>query len=249
MNKLNQQPPESVFVMTKDDGKSEKTISNLIKKKKIAAIIPLRAHVNGSIDQNEVLLRRCIDAVRSSKYISHIVVTADDAELLKQAEEFSDVIQILRPEHLSRPEVRVTQVLQYTLETLSNDGFYPDIIVPAEVTYPFRPDGLFDDIIEMLVRDEFETVIAGIAEYRSCWKKEKSGLRFIMDVSKPRKDRNPLYFGLPSLAAASLTTTIENGLRYGKKLGIYEVNDPFASIEIRTVEQLKKIADKLYWPI
>lgn len=214
----------------------------------IAAIVPLRLTVADTIDMNETLIRKCADAIRESAYIDRIVITADHPKLFKMADRFGDAIKLLRPETLSHKSVRVHDVLKFTLDELNQQEYHPDLLMPVEITYPFRPHGIFDNIIEMLISNEYDTVIAGVAEYRICWKKEKNGFKNITDLSLPRSERIPLHVGLPSLASAIYPGIVRQGRRYGDRIGIYEIDDPFAAIEIRTPEQLKSIAQKFYWP-
>lgn len=218
-------------------------------KLEIAAIVPLRSTFTDTIDMNETLIRKCADAIQDSAYIDRVVITADHPDLFKMADRFGgDAIKLLRPESLSKQAVRVHDVLKFTLDHLNQQEYHPDLLLPVEITYPFRPKGIFDHIIEMLIKNDYDTVIAGVAEYRVCWKKEKSGFKNVTDLTLPRSERIPLHIGLPSLACAIYPEIVRQGRRYGDKIGIYEVDDPFAPIEIRTPEQLKSIANRLYWP-
>lgn len=214
----------------------------------VTAIIPLRAHYNATIDLNETLIRRCAESIRESRYINRVVVSSDDESLAKLAARFENSLSIIRPEHLSDPTVRLSEVLKYTLLELKNRGIVPEILVPVEITYPFRPKGILDHVIEMLVSNDFNTVIAGVAEYRVCWKKEEGRFVQLSELSKPRNERSPLHIGLPSLACALYPDVVESGKRYGDRLGIFEVHEPFAAIEVRTPEQLEEIAQQFYWP-
>lgn len=214
----------------------------------IYAVIPLRSDVSHSIDQNEILLKRCVKSLNESNYINKVVVTADNEEMLELGSRFQNSIKILRPIELSSFEIRLNRVLQYTLEELIKIDEVPDILVPAEITYPFRPEGIFDNVIEMLLNGDYDTVIAGMTEYRVCWKITDKGFESVMDTSKPRYSRSPLHIGLPSLATAIYPNVVQKGKRYGDKIGIFEVNGPFDSIEIRTEDELEQVAKMLYWP-
>ena len=215
----------------------------------IAAIVPLRGHIKESIDYNETLIRKCFDSLNESRYINHIIVSADDEALLRKAERYSDVIPVMRPEKLSEEGVRVHDVLKFTMDELEKREFRPDIIVPVEITYPFRPPALFDQLIEMMLDGGYDTVIAGVPEYRVCWRETEKGYESITDMSVSRADRSPLYIGLPSLGCVVEPEVIKSGKRYGEKLGIFQVDEPFATVEIRNPNQLYHIARQLYWPV
>lgn len=217
-------------------------------KMEVAVIVPLRAHTMATIDTNETLVRKCAESVRESAHVNRVVVSVDDPGLAERAAVFGRVMVVSRPESLSGEKVRVGEVLKFTLGEMNRLGYRPDVLVPVEITYPFRPPGILDRVVEMLVSGDFDSVIAGVPEYRVCWKKGKSGFTALTDFSRHRSERSPLHVGLPGLACAVYPPIVEKGLRYGEKLGIYEIDDPFASIEVRTPHQLESIARQLYWP-
>lgn len=215
----------------------------------IAAILPLRGHVKESIDYNPVLIRKCLESLNESTEINRFIISADDEKLLAQVEKHGTFESVIRPEHLSKEGVRVQDVLQYTLKEIVKTGPMPDLVLPVEITYPFRPTGLFDNLIHMYREGNYDTVIAGVPEYRVCWKEEADGFVSVTDLSVARSKRKPLYIGLPSLGCVIEPQLVLDGKRYGSKLGILQVEEPFASVEIRTPTQLKHIAQQLYWPV
>ncbi|TVQ65389.1 MAG: hypothetical protein EA360_09660 [Balneolaceae bacterium] len=217
-------------------------------KRRITAVIPLRGGTGTQIDLNETLVRKCAESLAESTLINRVVISADDEEFEKLEPRFRNARTILRPAHLSKPGMRVIDVLMYTLSELEESGEVPDILVPVEITYPFRPKGIFDRVIEMLLESDYNTVIAGFAEYRVCWREENHTFQSVTDLSLPRQERNPLYVGLPGLACAVYPEIIRQGKRYGDPLGILQIDDPMAAIEVRTKEQLKPLSDTFYWP-
>lgn len=219
------------------------------KKSRITAIVPLRGHTDESIDYNVTLIRKCIESLKESRFIQQIVISADDERLFDIVHQYTEFESVLRPKELSAPGVRVHQVLQYTIEQLAEKGIDPDLLVPVEITYPFRPKGLFDELIQMYLDHDYNTVIAGVPELRVCWKEGQDGFESVTDISIDRQQRQPLYIGLPSLGCVIDPDLVKQGKRYGEKLGIYQVDEPFATVEIRTPQQLRHIARQLYWPV
>lgn len=218
------------------------------RKRLITAIIPLRGSTTREIDQNETLIRKCAEAINESKWINKVVISADDLQFEPLTQRFRNASFMHRPPHLSEPDRRVIDVLKYTLGELESTGETPDMLIPTEITYPFRPKGIFDRVIEMYLDSEYDTVIAGFAEYRVCWREEEITYTSITDLSLPRKRRTPLFVGLPGLACAVSPDVIRQGKRYGEQLGILQVDDPLATVEVRTREQLKPLSDTFYWP-
>lgn len=248
-NKVQSGDHKNLDIHIKNRPESEKKSSLESGDLRIAAIVPLRGHTKDSIDHNETLIRKCIDSLKESRHINHIVVSADDEKLLQKTERYTQIIPIMRPKKLSNEGVRVHEVLKYTIDALEKSHFMPDIVVPVEITYPFRPPALFDHLIEMMLDGGYDTVIAGVPEYRVCWRETESGFEAITDLGVSRAERSPLYIGLPSLGCVIEPDLVKSGRRYGENLGIFQVDEPFATVEIRNPDQLHHIAKQLYWPV
>lgn len=231
------------------EASQEKKQTDKPHKKEIAAILPLRGYAKDSIDYNPVLIRKCLESLKESTEINRIIVSVDDPALLEQVEKQIQCESVLRPRELSGEGVRVQDVLSYTLKKIGETSSLPELIVPVEITYPFRPTGIFDQLIGMYRTGSYDTVIAGVPEYRVCWKEEGQTYTAVTDLSNPRSQRKPLYIGLPSLGCVIEPEIVLEGRRYGDTLGILQVDEPFATVEIRTPEQLKQIAKQLYWPV
>ncbi len=97
-----------------------------------------------------------------------------------------------------------------------------------QVRPPF--DQLFDQGLD--------TVITGFHEYRPCWIKKKGDFLRIDDHAKLRGEREALHIGLLSLGCVTYPEFIRKGTRLGEKIGIYEIKDPIAAIEIRRPKDL-----------
>ncbi len=203
----------------------------------IAAIIPVRAGAGG-VDGNLALIEKSVQAAKQSKYIDHIILASDDAELSRQAESLGVDAPFVRPAALSRPGVRVDEVLRYSLQQLEGNGYSPDLIVPLEVTYPFRPVGLIDKLIHLLAENGLDTAIAAHSEHRPYWQKDTDGVVLTEEYAQARPERTPLYVGLLSLGCVTYAEFIRQGSRLGKRIGVYEVADPFAAIEVREPKDL-----------
>lgn len=202
----------------------------------IAAVIPLRSE--NKVDASEELIRKTIEAARDSKYIDRVIVASDDPGIGKLAAAWGAEAPFVRPPELSGAGVRSDEVLKYCLEQLEAESYYPDLVVPLEVTHPFRPAGLLDNLIDRLIELGLDTAIAAYSEHRPYWPKDAEGLVLIEEYAQARQARKPLYVGLLSLGCVTYAEFVRQGSRLGKRIGIYEVDDPFAAIEIREPKDL-----------
>lgn len=210
----------------------------------VAALISLRAG-GESIDFSERLVQRTIDAAQASHHVNRILVSTECEELATMARACGAEVPFLRPAGLSEAGVRVDEVLRYFLEQLEADAYMPDIVVPLEITYPFRPKGLIDGVIEHLVYQGADTVIAGLAEHRPCWRSNGEGYVLLTDIDHARDEREPVHVGVPSLACATYPAILRQGSRMAGEIRIYEIDDPLAGIEIRTRDALDVLAGRL----
>jgi len=208
------------------------------KNQEVCAIIPLRR--NSEVDYDNQLIEETIFAAKKCKYIDRIIISSDSKESLKIAKQNKIEAPIIRPEYLSSHRTRVESVLDFSLRELETIGYFPDIIVPLEITYPFRPVGLLDRVIELLCHSNYDTVIAGFAEYRPCWMKEADKLKRIDQGEVMRPKRNPINIGLYSLACATYPDTIKkNKSRLGDSVGIYEIENQLSTIEFRKKSEME----------
>lgn len=212
---------------------------------KIVAIIPLRESNKNNIDLHNELIQKTINSVKESEYIDDIFVTTDSKLIAKKVTALGITNIIYRPVRLSRKNVRVDEVLQYTLKKIEHKGLFPDLIVPLEITYPFRPVGLIDKLIEELLENGLDTVISGKADYRPSWIVSNDEFVRLDDHLKIRDERSPLYIGLPSLGCVTHSQFIREGTRIGGKVGIYNVTDVLAATEIRNKKDYQNISKSL----
>lgn len=205
----------------------------------VTAIIPVRRHASQGLGLSEPLVVNTIEAARAARHIQRVVIATDDADVARQAAKWGAEAPFTRPMGLSAPHVRADDVLRFVLEQLSDRGESPDIVVPLESTYPFRPEGLLDALVERLLTEDVDTVIPGFSEYRPCWHGSGHAFERIDEHEKIRAQRDPVIIGLPSLGCATRPEVIEQGTRLGRRVGIIEIHDPIAAIEIRDPADLK----------
>lgn len=197
----------------------------------VVAIIPVKGKVNYL--KGKPLLSYTIEQASKSQYIKQIIVSTDNPEVANLAEKLGANAPFLRDESLSKDFVDVDKVLQYSLNKLEEIKIYTDIIVYLEETFPFRPINLIDEIIEQLVKSGFDSVIAAKKEFRSIWKTENGKIERIDKGHIPRKYKEPCFIGMKGLCCATHPEILREGALLGERIGIYEVNNPYSSIEVR----------------
>ena len=200
----------------------------------IVAVVPVRDE--DMLVGGRHLYEYTIEHARRSSLVKQVVVSTDDEAVRSRALALGAEVPFMRDEEHSRFDVILEQLMQYTLRELENRDIYPDILVMMEITYPFRDEGLIDDMIRQLVKGGLDTVIPARKEYNSCWVEEDGAYRRIDQGYIPRQFKQPTYTGIKGLGCVTHAAPIREGQLFGTKVGIYEISDFVSCIEVRSRE-------------
>lgn len=200
----------------------------------IVAIIPVRGetHYLGE----KPLLAYTIERTLASQYIKRTIVSTDTPALATLAQSLGAEVPFLRTPELSREYVTIIEVLRYSLEQLEQSGIFPDLLVSAEVTFPFRPKSLFDDMISHLVGAGLDSVIAVKPENRSIWKERDRQVIQIDEGLVPRALKDPTFIELRGLGCVTHPQFLREGSLFGRNIGMYPVTNPYSHLEVRSPE-------------
>lgn len=139
----------------------------MIQDKKILAIIPARGGSKGVPRKNirplngVPLIGYTLNEANKSRYLDRIVVSTDDLEIAKVAEDFSAEVPYLRPEELSTDSSSTVDCVIHMIEFLKNNEEYiPDYICLLQCTSPFRTYRDIDCAIEKVIDSQFDGIIS-----------------------------------------------------------------------------------------
>lgn len=206
----------------------------------IVSFIPIRQKNESGVDTNESLIQETIAATDRAEYIDDTFISTDTEHVADNAVTWGATDAIMRPPELSERGVEVVDVFKYTLEQLEDNGRYPDLVVTADITHPFRPKGFLDDIVRYLIRNGHDTVVPVYPELRPSWI-ENNGELTQLNEESTRIERDPVQIGLFSLGSVMYPHILRKQDRLAGDLGVYEIENPLATIEIRQREDLR------YW--
>lgn len=219
---------------------------------KIAAMIPVRQEHQLSLALQEQLLALTIQAAKASSLVHRVVVTTDSPTLAKAASELGAEVPFLRPEPLADQAVSVAEVFQHTLAWYESKGCFFDYVVTLEITHPFRPRNIVQRCIKKALATGLDTVVAGMPEYRPCWWLEDEDYRRIDDYLHRRTQREPIHVGLPAICSVLTPDLLRRGKRLADRVGVVELADPLAAIEIRQnsdFESMERLLNTLRRPV
>jgi hypothetical protein len=207
------------------------------------AVIPVRAN-RGDASQAD-LLRRTVASARASAYVGEVVVATDDEALATVARAAGAQVA-MRPASFSGEGVDVLDVVAWALEGREAAGESPDVVVALEVTYPFRPAGLVDAMLERLVAEGLDTVVAGRREMRGVWLAHEGDVAQVGEGFKPRSaKRDAAWIGLLGLGLVTRAVSLRAREVFARNVGIHEVREPLAGIEVREARTYEALASLL----
>ncbi len=206
------------------------------------AVIPVKGEIKYLAGKPlaEYTIRRALE----SKYIKNVIISTDNPELAKIARDMGAKAPFLRDASMSKEYIDIGRVLQYSLGRIEEGGIFPDLIVSLEITFPFRPEGLLDDMILQLTQKGLDSVIAVKPENKTVWKENDGRLMQIEGSLTPRQFKEPSFLELKGIGCVTHPEFLREGSLLGEKVGIYEIDNPYSSIEVRGDEDFK-LAEKL----
>lgn len=212
---------------------------------KIVAVIPVRG-ASRSLNRT-TLLDYTVRAARASRFITDVVVATDHEDTAELARSLGARAPFLRPRELSEDYVNVVDVLRYAVEQIESVDGVPDLVVVLEETYPFRTPAMLDDMIERLVAEGLDTVIAAKKETRGIWLETDGETQMLADGFMPRQlKQSHAMIGLLGFGCVTHPMFLRQGNLLAGKLGIFEVSHPLSAMEVRdtmTLELASKLID------
>ena len=153
------------------------------------------------------------------------------------------------PTELSQPHINLQAVQKFSLEKLEQEDYYPDLVVHLEETFPFREAGLLDKMIEYLLKEGHDSVIAACQETGWMWRETPDGgFQRLVSGDVPREYKEKSLIGLHGLGCITYPEFFRNGQMLGGKIGLYEVGHPLAGFELRdefSYDLATKFLDKI----
>lgn len=206
----------------------------------VVALIPIRGPVQYL--ENRPLLNYTIVRAKESKYIKRIIVSTDNEDVAKLAVECGAEAPFIRDPLFSKDQVTLGQVLQHSLEKIEDLKIFPDLLVSLEITFPFRPKGLLDDMILQLTEKGLDSVVAVRKENKAIWKERDEEIVQLDEGLTPREFKDPTFIELRGVGCITHPEFLRTGKLLGEKIGIYELHNPYSHLEVRGEEDLKMAA-------
>ena len=171
----------------------------MIGKKKIVAIIPVRANSKGIKNKNikkvdgVPLIKYTIDYAKQSKFIDKIFITTDGEKISKISKKLGTEV-ILRPKHLANDTASSDSAIVHAINYIDKKLKYNfDIVVFLQATTALRKKGELDSAIKLHVKKNVDTVFSSVAWSPHLWKKRGKFLSPFNFNPYKRKRRQNIY--------------------------------------------------------
>ena len=203
----------------------------------VVAVLPVKGEPQylGAVP----LMKYTIDAAMQSRYVKRVIVSTDNADAAGLAAELGAEAPFLRDPSLSKEFIDLDKVLQYSLGRIEELDIFPDLVVAMEITFPFRPPALIDDMIVRLVENGFDTVLSAKSENRSIWREEEGVIKRLASGDVPRRFKEKILIGLRGIGCVTYPDFVRQGYLVGPNVGLCELHSPFAPIEVRSAEDFE----------
>jgi len=214
----------------------------------ILAVIPARGGSKGVPGKNKKLLngkpliQYSIDAALESNYITEVVVTTDDEEIISIGKSLGANVPFVRPKYLAEDATPTLPVIQHAISYLKTEGKQFDAICLLQPTSPFRPKGFLDKALKTFIEKQTDALVSVLEvphQYNPHWTfepNENDTLQIATGEKNiiPRRQELPKAYHRDGSIYITKTHIIqdENSL-YGNSLA-YIVSDSMYYVNIDT---------------
>lgn len=214
----------------------------------VVAIIPVRAsdpevrHGRMVTLGEKPLLAYTIEAAIASRFITRIIVSTDGPEVARLAATLGAEAPFLRPSELAAPGIPLAKVLQHALRWLEeHEAYHADVVVLLEVTHPLRPAGLIDQVIEVLLTEQLDSVFVAREERHEFWTFDAHGEleRIQPREETPRQMLQPLYKEMGGMVTALRAELVRAGRRLGDRIGLVPIRGASSMLDLHDEDGLK----------
>ena len=200
--------------------------------------------VQNTPDKNTLeyqLLSKVVDELKLSKYICDIFIVSQNEKIAIDL----GGIWVNRKELASYDEdTSVDILLSKALNVVEDRKCFPEAVLYVNHHYPYRPQGLFDDLIVDAQYKGYDCVFPGFVDYGHYWyDSEINGFKQLDSSMESRSKRDPMFRALYGLGCVVSTAVLRNQKIVGGEIGILPVEDFRYTLNIREKGVDKMIRD------
>ncbi|MBU2456287.1 MAG: acylneuraminate cytidylyltransferase [Proteobacteria bacterium] len=184
----------------------------MVVRPEVLAIIQARGNSKGVPRKNlrmlggHPLIAYSIASGLAAETVTRLIISTDDEEIVDVSRQYGAEVPFLRPSALATDDAPDFPLFEHALQWLdTNEGYRPQVIIQLRPTTPFRPRGLIDEAIRLLLEDPEADCVRGVTKSTQnpykMWRIEKDGYlvpllesEFPEPYNMPRQELPPTYW-------------------------------------------------------
>ncbi|MDB2462806.1 acylneuraminate cytidylyltransferase family protein [Algibacter sp.] len=221
---------------------------------KVLGIIPARGGSktvpgkNIKLLDGKPLIQYTIDVAKESKYISKLILSSDDDDIIKAANQLNLEVPFKRPLDLAQDNSPTLPVIQHALNFYIDKGIYFDAICLLQVTSPFKTTKFLDEAIKKFIESDVDALVSVKKvpdEYNPHWTFKVDNNDYLElstgeeKIISRRQDLPITYHRDGILYITKTKVILEQNSIYGKTIAYIESPSNF-NVNIDTMEDWEK---------
>jgi CMP-N-acetylneuraminic acid synthetase len=214
---------------------------------RILCIIPARGGSKGVPRKNikllgeKPLLEYTSEVALKSKYLTKVILSSEDDEIIKVAKSIGLDCPFKRPSELAEDNTPTLSVIQHALEFFKNKGEKFDAVCLLQVTNPFRTLKFLDEALQKFINSNTDSLVSVKEvphEYNPHWtyKLNEQGNLYIAtgenEIISRRQDLPKTYHRDGSIYITKTSIITSQKSLYGNSTGYIEnVNKIYVNID------------------
>jgi CMP-N-acetylneuraminic acid synthetase len=133
---------------------------------RILGIIPARGGSRGVPGKNiklldgKPLLQYTSEIALESQYLTDVILSSDDKQIITVAKSLGIQVPFLRPEELAKDTIPTIDVIIHALQWYENQAVFFDAVCLLQVTSPFRTVEFLDKAIEKFIASGCDSLVS-----------------------------------------------------------------------------------------
>lgn len=215
----------------------------------ILALIPARGGSKGIPRKNllpllgKPLIAYTIEQAKSSRFISRVIVSTDDAEIAAVAKQHGAEVPFIRPAEFAADLSPDIDVFKHALTWLkNNEGYVPEMVVHLRPTGPLRSVPVVDRAIEQMIAHPEATALRSVntplLSPFKMWRLNGPYLEPLARVegqpeahSMPRQILPAVYWQNGYVDIVRASTVLDRGQIAGDKILPFIVDEPIVELD------------------
>lgn len=226
---------------------------------RILGLIPARGGSKGVPEKNiknlagQPLLAYTSEVALKSKYLSEVIVSSDDPQIITVAKELGVAVPFIRPSVLALDTTPTIDVIIHALEWYQAQNIFFDAVCLLQVTSPFRTVPFLDAAIEKFMASGCDSLVSVQQvphEYNPHWTFEmnsKGNLKIATgkeQIISRRQDLPTAYHRDGSIYITTTEVLLRDHSLYGKATAFIE-SDPELYVNIDTLADWVKAEEMI----